>query len=292
MLKQIIFTAVLVIVLAFSFYAGLKPFGPLADWQDISIKHGSEPEKEIECEEECCQNPKKWRTIHDSLNDKTDQIMKVWGTLQSVQGNVNVLHTTDVKAVYPNANPLEILVPINNSLTKVSGLFRWALSALVFERMLLVFSVYLVFLVLVPICALMGIYHIWTYKDKNNLHKVVIVSGMIILVISLVIPVSLKLSTITDEKLMIGSIEIILTSMEEIDKKNDELNSELRRFRRTEAAINGYLSTSRDLSDAVIKDAVKYLNIFLMINLLIPVILIILFYKLTRFYSKKILSKY
>ena len=231
------------------------------------------------------------KTIHQSLNEKTDQLIKVWDTLKSVQGNVNILYTTDVRAVYPTANPLEILAPTNTMLNKISTLFRWALTALVFEKTLLAVSVPLVFIVLIPICVLISIYRMWAYKDKKNLHKLVMVSALICLVLSLAVPISLKMSLFMDEKILSGSVTKVITSTEENEENAKKFNGELRRFRRTEASINTYLSTANDLSNATVKVSLNYLVLFLMINLFIPVLIFIALYKLTRFFIKKIMKK-
>jgi len=300
MIKQIIFTVLLTAVCVCSFYAGLKPFGPLSAWQGQNGKPETKTEEKISAK---TQNEKKdeaeikksnaanWKSIHESLGEKTDQLMKTWGILKSVNGTVNILYTTDVKAVYPLANPLEALSPVNNTLNRISNLFRWALSSLIFEKIFLIISVSIVFLALIPICTLISIFQIWAYRDKKALHKIVIVSILICLVVSIAVPASLKLSVIFDEKILSKNVNNIVSSMEEIEKNAGNLNSELRRFRRTEASINSYLSTSRELSEAVIKDSTAYLVIFLMINLLIPVLIIVVLYKVTRFSIKKILKK-
>jgi len=302
MIKQIVFTVLLVAVCVFSFYAGLKPFGPLSAWQGQNGK----PETEKEVEEKPAPKPQvekkeepktkksddtKWKSIHESLGEKTDQLMKTWGILKSVNGTVNVLYTTDVKAIYPIANPIEALSPVNSTLNRISNLFRWALSALIFEKILLTVSVSIVFLVIIPICALITILNLLTYKDKKSLHRVAISGFLVCLVVSIAVPASLKLSTLLDEKILSKNVNDIILSMEETEKSAGNLNGELRRFRRTEASINNYLSTSKELSDAVIRDSSSYLVILFMVNLLIPVLIMVVLYKVTRFSVKKILKK-
>ena len=297
MTKQIIFTAVLVIICVASFIVGLKPVGPLAAWQEKAPKPKTEakpvtkPEVKVEEVTKWITIKIQWKSIHQSLNEKTDQFLKAWGTLKTVQGNVNILHATNVTAVYPAANPLEVLAPVNNVLTKVSNLSRWALTVLLLEKMLLVISVPLVCLILIPICMLIAIYHVWNYKDKKNLHRVVITAVMICAVILLAVPLTLKVSTIIDSYVFTGSVDSVMATMGEIDKSAASFNNELKWFRRSEAAISGYLSTANKLSDAVIKEALKYLLIFLMINIIIPVLLFIILYKATRYYIKKILKR-
>ena len=287
----------LLIICAFSFYVGLKPFGPLAAWQDYDEKPQAEEVKaesttktEGEEEGEKSTKSKNWKSIHQSFNEKTDQLMNVWGAVKSVYGTINILYTTDVKAVYPAANPLEVLVPTNNILNKISGLFRWALTLLIFEKTLLTFSVTLVFLVLIPICVFISIFLVWTYRNEKKLLKLVLSSVLICFVITIAVPVCFKLSTIVDEKILSQNVTGIISSLEETEKKAGTFNGELRRFRRTEASINGYLATSNDLSGSVIKDSTNYLQIFFMIYILIPVIILVTLYKLTRFFMKLIMK--
>jgi hypothetical protein len=130
----------------------------------------------------------------------------------------------------------------------------------------------------------------WTNKNDRKLHKIVISSVLICLVISVSAPVCLKLSTITDEKVLSKNVTNVISSMEETEEKAGTFNSELKRFRRTEAGINGYLSTSNDLSKTVIMDSINYLQLFFMINILIPVLIIIILYKVTRFIIKLIMK--
>jgi hypothetical protein len=301
MLKKILFTLLLIIICAFSFYAGLRPFGPLASWQDRNEKPqaAEEIKPEVKSEsstkveedgEEIIKN-KNWKSIHQSLNEKTDQLINVWGTVKSVYGTINILYTTDVKAVYPTANPLEVLVPTNNILNRISTLFRWALTALIFEKTLLTLSVTLIFLILIPICALIFIFLIWTNKNEKKLVRLVIVCVLICLVMSVAVPISLKLSTISDEIIFSRNVTNVIISIEETEEKAGTFNSELRRFRRTEASINSYLSTSTDLSNTLTRDSINYLQIFFMLNIIIPVLIIIVLYKLTRFFIKLIMKK-
>jgi hypothetical protein len=300
MIKRILFTFLLLIICVFSFYTGLKPFGPLAAWQDqnekpqvteaeTTAKASAKTEGDEDGEKDT--KNKSWKTIHQSFSEKTDQLMKVWGSVKSVYGTINILYTTDVKAVYPAANPLEVLVPTNNIFNRISNLFRWALTALILEKTLLALSVSLVLLILIPICALISIYFVWTYKNEKKLYRVAIVSVLICLVILLAVPICLKLSTITDEKILSRNVNNIISSLEETEENAGKFNSELRRFRRTEASINSYLSTSNDLSNTVIKDSISYLQIFFMINILIPVLIFIILYKVTRFSIKLIMKK-
>lgn len=288
MLKQIIFTVTLALLCVFSFYVGLKPIGPLAAWQEKET-----PKKEAKTETE--ESSKwltikiQWKSVHKSLDEKTSQFQKAWGTVKTVQGNINILHSTDVRAVYPVSNPLEVLTPVISALNKISNLFRWSLAVLLLEKMLLVVSVPLVCLVLIPICSIKAIYHVWTYNDKRSLHKVIITAVMISAILLLAVPLTLRVSLIIDEKVFAPSVNTVMSSMEGIDKSATAFNRELREFRRSESAINGYLSTSNRLSDAAVKDGTKYLLIFLMVNILLPVGLFILIYKLTRYYVKKIL---
>jgi hypothetical protein len=302
MIKQYILIFLLIIICVFSIYIGLKPFGPIAAWQNTGDKAEAveEPaakkaETKAEDDEDCDKKKKSvsisWKSIHQSLNEKTDQFMKVWGTQKSVQGNVNILYTTDVRAVYPAANPLEILAPTNTMLNKISTLFRWALTVLIFEKTLLAVSVPIVFLILIPICILISIYRLWAYRDKKNLHKIVIVSALICVIVSLAVPISLKMSTFVDEKVLSGSVNKVISSTEETEENAKKFNSDLRRFRRTEASINSYLSTSNDLSNAAVKDSINYLVIFLLVYILIPVLIFIVLYKLTRFSIKQIMKK-
>jgi hypothetical protein len=304
MLKKILFTLLLIIICVFSFYVGVRPFGPLAAWQDRNEKTQAAEEAKTESSvkaesstkvegeegsEEIVKN-KNWKSIHQSLNEKTDQLMNMWGVVKSAHGTVNVLYTTDVKAVYPTANPLEVLVPTNNILNRISNLFRWALTSLIFEKTLLTLSVTFVFLVLIPICALISIFLVWINKNDRKLHRLVISSVLICLVISVAVPVSLKLSTITDEIIFSRNVTNIISAMEENEKNSGTFNSELRRFRRTEASINDYLSTAGDLSHAVIRDSINYLQIFFMLNILIPALILIVLYKVTRFIIKLIMK--
>jgi hypothetical protein len=295
MLKKILFTLLLIIICAFSFYAGLRPFGPLAAWQDHNEKPAEEVKADATAEgeedsEKIVKN-KNWNSIHQSLNEKTDQLMNVWGAVKSVYGTINILYTTDVKAIYPTANPLEVLVPTNNILNRISTLFRWALTSLIFEKTLLTLSVTLIFLILIPICALIFIFLIWTNKNEKKLVRLVIVCVLICFVISIAVPLSLKLSTITDEIIFSRNVTNVIISMEETEKNAGTFNSELRRFRRTEASINSYLSTSTDLSNTLIRDSINYLQIFFMLNIIIPVLIFAILCMLTVFFTKLIMKK-
>jgi hypothetical protein len=269
MIKRIIFTAVLLVIGAASVYFGNKPIGPLAAWQDQS----SETE----------------RGIQKRLSDKSDQIINVWGNLNLAHGTINIMLSTDVKSVYPAANPVDALIPINNILSKISGLFRFSLGTVSFEKMLLTVSVILIFVVLIPLCAIISIYHVWTSGEDKQL-KVVIAAALTGIALAIAIPAPLMLASIADNKIFNTNEDALIGSMEEINEKTAALDNELKRFRRTDAAITEYITSAKDISNAIIKVTTNYIIVFLMIYVLFPVLLIIVIYKAARFSAKKIVN--
>ncbi|MCL2209620.1 MAG: hypothetical protein FWC19_09525 [Treponema sp.] len=285
MVKQIISTVLLLILCVFSVFIGLKPFGPFSAWQQLYTEPEIETETETGDVKEAAaeiadqlndgKKTARWRSVQQSLAEKTDQVSAVWEIQKSIHGTISVLLSSDVKSVYPSANPIVSLSPVNAILDKISKYFLHASGVLAFEKTLLIFYVPLTFLVLIPACVLVFIYVIWTYRDKKRLHRVLIVSVLFCLILAFAVPLSLKLSALTGDKILSKNVNTLISSMEEIHLSNVNLDNEIKRFRKTEAAITGYLSTAKDISNTVIKDSINYIVIFMFVYILVPVLVII-----------------
>jgi len=271
MVKRIIFTIVLIIIGLSSFYIGLNPFGLLAAWQD--------------------QNSETEKGIQKSLSVKSEQVFEVWSDIKSIHGAVNVLQSTEVSSIYPVADPLEILVPLEKTLGRISVLFLVVLKILIFEKILLAISIPIVLMIVIPICILISVSIIWKNKDKKEPHRITISSFLISVVILFAIPGSLLLSTLVEDKILSNNVNGIVSSISENEENAAAMESELRGLRRVSVTIMNYVTSARDICNAVINDMVKFLVIFLMINILLPVFAVLGIYKITKYYSKMILAK-
>jgi len=228
------------------------------------------------------------------LFDKSNQILNVWTSLKTINGVVNVMRSAQVRGnffIEGSVNPAEFLSPTENALEKVSAMLLGAFSAVTFQKVLLSVAGYLVFIILIPLCALITLIILWTDKDKTKLHRIFISSVLISVIISIAIPVSIQVSSLLGNKIMAKEINTLVASMEEKGKTAKTMEDDIARTRRTGNSLINYMPRVRDLSNAMIDDAVKYYIIFLFINIIFPILTLLLIFFLTRYVTRLILGK-
>jgi len=303
MRKRVIFTVVLVVV-----GVGSIIFGSMLFRYDVPKSQDSQTEKKDEKEAPVkkrkspvvsflipdveAKDDESSNSVQKTLTEKSRQVLSVWATLKVINGVVNVLQSAQVGGsffVEASINPLEILAPIDNILDKISNLLLWAFGAIIFEKILLSISGYMAFLVVIPICVIVSIITLWTYKEKNKVHKIVVVSVLISLIIPFAIPLSFQISTIMEKKILSNSVKNVVSSIEEKNKAAESMEKEITGLRRIGKSIIGYMSNVKNLSNALIEDMINYLIIFIFTNLVIPLLTIFGLYFLTKYFAKLIL---
>ena len=103
-------------------------------------------------------------------------------------------------------------------------------------------------------------------------------------------PLTLKLSTLTDEKLLSGSVENLISSVNEETENAVKMENALKTARRLGAAVQEYITNAKNLSSLVIKYTINFFILFLITNVIIPILTIIGLYKLAKYFSKLILN--
>jgi len=252
----------------------ITPKGPMAAW----LLSDSDKEKGIQ----------------KALTEKSKQVAAVWGTLKVVNGVINVLQSIQVGGsaiVEASANPMEFLSPIDNVLDRISDMLLWAFAAIIFEKILLAISGYLVFLIIIPICVIISIVTIWTSNDKSKITKVIIVSVLINLIIIFAIPISFYLSSFIEKEVLTHHLNTVLTSINTKGNTAAKMEKELTGLRRIGSAITSYLTTAKNLGSALVEDMVNYFIIFLFTSIIMPILTIFGLFFLARYLAKIILKK-
>ncbi|MCL2277658.1 MAG: hypothetical protein FWC21_07145 [Treponema sp.] len=310
MLKKIIFTAVLVLIAAGSFLFGVLTFGSSPDKGNIIV---TAPDTEAGEDNQITgeiENLTEVRQrgpiisfllpdinaevgIQKELTRKSREVLGVWATLKIINGVINILQSAQVGGsffVEASINPLEFLSPVDNVLDKLSDMLLWAFAAIMFEKILLAVSGYLVFMIVIPLCAIITIITVWTYKDKQKVHRVIIVSVIISLIIPLAIPISFQLSSLMENKLLTNNVERVLTSIKEKGETAGEMETEVTGLRRVGNSIMAFMNTAKDLGNALIEDMINYFIIFIFTNIVIPITTILGLFFLTKYLAKLILT--
>ena len=306
MTKRIIFTAVLVVIGFGSFFFGSVLLGSDKPKEKESRVEKDSPAAkrkspvisflvpDIETGKDAPSSEKDESSIsiQKTLTEKSKQILGIWATLKVINGVINVLQSAQIGGsffVEASVNPLEFLAPIDNVLDKISNLLLWALGAILFEKILLAISGYIVFLVVIPVCAVVAIVTVWTYKNRSNVHKVVMVSVLIGLIIPLAIPISFQVSTLLEKKILTNSVKNVISSIEEKNKTAESMEEEITGLRRIGKSIIGYMTNAKDLGNALIEDMINFFIIFIFTNIVIPILTIFGLYFLTKYFAKVIL---
>jgi len=252
-----------------------KPIGPMAAW----LISDSDKEKGIQ----------------HRLTEKSKQVAGVWTTLKTVNGVINVLQSIQLGGsviVEASVSPMEFLSPIDNILDKISNLLLFAFSAIVFEKVLLAISGYIVFLIIIPVCAIISIVSIWTSNDKSKINKVVIVSVLINLIVMFAIPVSFYLSSFIEKTVLSNNMNKVLSSIEAKGNTAAKMEKELTSLKKVGSSVSAYLTNAKNLSSAVIEDMVNYFIIFIFTSIIIPILIIFGLYFLAKHCAKSILKQY
>jgi hypothetical protein len=299
--RRIILSLLLLAVGACSVYVGLNPVGPVAEWQD--------------------RNAETERGIQKQLTEKSVQVLGVWAVLKVINGVINVLQSAQIGGelgISGSVNPFEILAPIDNTLDKISNVFLLAFGALILEKLLLAISVYAVFLVVIPICAFVSIAEIMRPDRSGNkkLYKIMTVSLLISLAVPFAVPVSFKLSSAVEKSLFSNNLSVVLSSINENGKNAKNMEEDLNKISaQAQAARTGlwdkvkgaadaavsfittftstiwnYTANAKDIGEALIKDTINYLMIFVVTNVIIPILTIYGLYRATKYLAKKIIA--
>ena len=302
MTKKIIFTAVLIVICCGSFFIGVYTFGavdsskdtdatPVAveDAENVPVVRQKGPILSL-----LFPDIDKERGIQKALTEKSREVLGVWATLKILNGVINVLQSAQVGGsffVEASINPLEFLAPISSVMDDLSSVLLWALGAIIFEKVLLSISGYIVFLVVIPICAIISIITLWTYVDRSRIHRVLIVSVIICLLIPLAIPISFQASTLMETKILTNNVSTLVASIQEKNKTAESMEKDVTGLARVGRSITNYMVRVKDLGNALIEDMINYVILFFFTNVFIPIFTILGLYYLARYFIKLILSR-
>jgi hypothetical protein len=233
--------------------------------------------------------------VQHSLTEKSHQILNVWMVVKTMNGVINVLQSAQVRSNFfaeGSINPLDTLAPFDSVFNKISGMLLWAYSAVAFQKVLLTLSAFLVFILIIPLCALITIIIIWTNKDKNKLLKIVIASAAISIIIPLAIPLSINTSSLLGNKILAKNINTLAASIIEVNGKTaSAMEDDIIRSRRTGNSIINYMGRVKTLSETLMDEVINYYIIFLLIFIVIPILTLLLIFFLTRYGVRLYLNK-
>jgi hypothetical protein len=267
MKKKIIFTIVLVFI-------GMLSFGPISSVQNNNTN-----------DDEGMQN---------TLTDKSRKILNVWATLKIINGVINVLQSAEIGGsffVEASVNPLEFLAPIDNILDKLSDLLLWALGAIIMEKLLLTISGLLVFKIVIPVCILLCIITIWIKKDKTKITRMVSVFMLTGISISIAIPLSFQLSTVIENKVFTDRVGNLISSINNKGDSAASMENEVTSLKKIGKSILSFMSDAKNLGDALIEDMINFVIIFLVTNIVIPILTIFGIISITKYSAKLILER-
>jgi len=287
---KIIFTIILVVIGAASVFLGVVIFGHSDSPQKQEAAEETEGAKKESIFAFLNMDMEREKGIQKALTEKSKQILGVWAALKVINGVINVLQSAEVGVAVASVNPLEFLAPVDNILDKVSNMLLWALGAIVFEKIILALSGYLVFTFLIPACALVSIITVWTYKDRARMHKIVVIALMICLIVPFAVPLSFKVSTFVEKKFLTNKVNNLVSSLNEKEESADGMIGVVTARSSGRSAVN-YMTNAKNLGEAMIEDMINYFIIFVITGIFIPILTIFGIYKITKYSAKMILEK-
>jgi hypothetical protein len=303
--NYLIFTILFILIGSGSFFFGLMSCQSVNNAKTEAVKDNKDNQNKDKTEAAALSRPRgqvasflipetgSEKGVQKSLNEKSHQILDIWAAVKAINGVINVLQSAQVKGNYfveASVNPLEFLAPIDSVFDKISGMFLGAYSVIVFQKMLLSLSAFLVFILIIPICALVTIVILWTYKDKTKIYRIVIASALITLVIPFAIPFSIDTSSLLGNKVLAKNINTLVATIEENGKAASAMENDIVRSRKTGNSIIKYMDGVSTLSETIMENAVNYYIIFLFIFIVIPILTLLLIFFLTKYVARLILG--
>lgn len=210
--------------------------------------------------------------VQKALKERALQVRNVLDALMTMNGAVNLLHS-------------DSLAPVDFVLKRLTATLLWVYSALAFQRVLMSFSAFIIFILIIPICALVTIIILWRHKDKAKLYKIAIASAVVSVVITFAIPISVSASTFMCNKILAKKINTLTASIESNGKKALALENEILKPKKN----TNYYTRVNNLSGVIIEAAIDYNVISLFIFVFVPILVLIFIFFLTRYAVRLIL---
>ncbi|MCL2800561.1 MAG: hypothetical protein FWD28_02210 [Treponema sp.] len=224
------------------------------------------------------------RGLQKALGEKSKNVMTVWSVLKVANGTVNILQSAQAAGG-------ETLSPINNIMGKLSNMLSFSFGLLLFWKVLLMISSYMVFLIVIPICAIIAIVLIWTYKDRKRVNKMVLSYVLIGIIAAFAIPAALHLSTLLEKKLLIYNVTTVTASIEAKGRTADTMERNVSAARRQGNSVANFIVNARNLGNDLSEDITNYFILFIFVYLITPVIVLLVIIFLARYFIKMILSR-
>ena len=296
MIKQIVSTVVLILIACASFSVGLISCGTASKAQTQEAKpRGAAAAQETKQEAAVLKQGRGIASVlipdlkadsgvQKAMVQKSDQVLSVWESLKMVKGAGSIL-------LAAQATGTESLSPSDEIMGKLSNILSWAFSLMLFWKILLTISSYMIFLVVIPVCAIIIVVLIWTFKDRNKVPKLIMTTALVSLVLTFTIPLALQLSSILDSKLLGNNVETLVTSITAKGKSAETMDRNVSAARRQSSSIVGFIAGAKNLSNGMIEDVINYNMIFIFVYLFVPLVLFILIFFLARYFIRLILSR-
>lgn len=229
--------------------------------------------------------------LQNKLTQKSKQIAGVWGTLKIMSGVISILQSTEVGVgavvVTGSVNPLEGLAVVDNLLDKMSDICLYAIGALLAEKFLLAISDWAALQIVIPVCAVLCVISLWIGKYKSNIKKVLVCFGLIGFSICIAVPVSMQLSYLVEQRIFTGEVEKTVKGIDSQKNQAVDLQEGVEdqklNPKKIIDSITGFFSNAKNLADSLVSDVLNYIMIFVVTNIIFPIITIAGIFFLVRY---------
>jgi hypothetical protein len=289
--RKLIFTVIL-------FVLALISLGPLASMEG----RNSHVDKALQAQSS---NDIKEKKIQRALTKKSGQILKVWITVKAINGVINVAQSVEIGHSGISVHVAEMLAPLDNALDTISNILLWALGAVLFEKLLLAISGYVVFKFVIPACLLVAIFAIWKSNGKA-IRKVFFVTILTCLVVRFAVPLSFEFSNKIETELFPNAFENVKKRISENAEKVEQQSKEVAKaeeketkkllekiknwFTNQASTVKRQVSNLKDLGNALIEDLINFVMIFILTNIAIPILTILGLYWFTKYLARVIMG--
>ena len=245
--------------------------------------------------------------IQNALDEKIKRLTVAWATVKLINGIINELQSIEVGgggeagivivggSVHGSVKPLEWLAPLDNILDKISNIFLWALGAVIFEKLLYTISGYVIFQVVIPVCMIISGIAIWLSNGVKKAElRIFFVTFVICVAVCGAIPLSFKLSETVETKLLAKHTEAVWERIRG-ERKNaeilkDEVNGIYSKVMKIAGSIPKLLSDAKAVGDAMTKDLLNTVMVFILTDIVIPILTILGLYWFTKSLARVIMG--
>jgi predicted PurR-regulated permease PerM len=130
----------------------------------------------------------------------------------------------------------------------------------------------------------------WVKKESARIRSIIPLFVLIAFSVSIAVPLSFQIAATVENKLLTNRVNTVLSGISEKGKSAESMENEVSGIKKIGKSIVSFLSTAKDLGNALAEDLINYIIIFFVTNILIPIVTIYALLSVTKYCAKLMLG--